>query len=224
MISEKENTMFSHSVMNCRDDEEKFWAESPCDLLTDLSIVPVKTMTMDQKLNALTRLLIVVSVICYFLGYSWWYILLLVGLVVIVFFKYTRKGGKREGFSIPPTNLVGSQLVTTIPPVLGEQWESPLPTYNSYQTMVDGMPDCSIPPTFDESAFPVYGQYYQTSSLQPFRSEEVRNKSLVDATVQLTDAWTYDQLQHRNDLTRNFTNSLNRTWRNGCFDAISPIP
>nr|WNL49785.1 transmembrane domain containing protein [Marseillevirus sp.] len=204
--------------------EEKFWAEDLCDLFCNLSIIPKASMSFDAKLNAITRLVIIISVIAYFLKYQYWYIFLLVSLGVIILFKYSRKEPKKEGFTIPQTNLVGSQIVSTIPPVLGEQWENPSPTYNNYTLLADEQgPNCSTPPTFDESAFPVYGQYYTQSNLQPFRDEELRNQSLVDSTVQMNNAFLSDQLQFRNDYIRLFQNRLRRENANTSYEAISPI-
>lgn len=209
--------------MSCSSDE-KFWAEDLSDLFCSLSIVPTASMTLDAKLNAVTRLVIIVSIIAYFLGYQYWYVFLLVSLGLLILFKYSRKKPKKEGFTIPQTNLVGSQIVSTIPPVLGEQWENPSPTYNNYTLLAneDG-PNCSTPVTFDESAFPVYGQYYTQSNLQPFRDEELRNQSLVDATVQMNNAFLSDQLQFRNDYVRLFNNRLRRENSNTHYEAVSPI-
>nr|WQM87237.1 hypothetical protein [Marseillevirus cajuinensis] len=204
--------------------EENFWAEDLCDLFCNLSIIPKASMSLDSKLNALTRLVIIISIIAYFLGYQYWYIFLLISLGVLILFKYSRKDPKKEGFTIPQTNLVGSQIVSTIPPVLGEQWENPSPTYNNYTLLADDQgPNCSVPPTFDESAFPVYGQYYTQSNLQPFRDEELRNQSLVDSTVQMNNAFLSDQLQFRNDYIRLFQNRLRRETANTSYEAISPI-
>ncbi|ADB04069.1 membrane protein [Marseillevirus marseillevirus] len=204
--------------------EEKFWAEDLCDLFCNLSIIPKASMSLDSKLNALTRLVIIISIIAYFLKYQYWYIFLLISLGILILFKYSRKEPKKEGFTIPQTNLVGSQIVSTIPPVLGEQWENPSPTYNNYTLLADEQgPNCSIPPTFDESAFPVYGQYYTQSNLQPFRDEELRNQSLVDSTVQMNNAFLSDQLQFRNDYIRLFQNRLRRDFASSRYEAVSPI-
>lgn len=204
--------------------EEKFWAEDLCDLFCNLSIIPKASMSLDSKLNALTRLVIIISIIAYFLKYQYWYIFLLISLGILILFKYSRKEPKKEGFTIPQTNLVGSQIVSTIPPVLGEQWENPSPTYNNYTLLADEQgPNCSVPPTFDESAFPVYGQYYTQSNLQPFRDEELRNQSLVDSTVQMNNAFLSDQLQFRNDYIRLFQNRLRRENANTHYEAVSPI-
>ncbi|AGV01658.1 membrane protein [Cannes 8 virus] len=204
--------------------EEKFWAEDLCDLFCNLSIIPKASMSLDSKLNALTRLVIIISIIAYFLKYQYWYIFLLISLGILILFKYSRKEPKKEGFTIPQTNLVGSQIVSTIPPVLGEQWENPSPTYNNYTLLADEQgPNCSVPPTFDESAFPVYGQYYTQSNLQPFRDEELRNQSLVDSTVQMNNAFLSDQLQFRNDYIRLFQNRLRRDFASSRYEAVSPI-
>ncbi|ALX27573.1 putative membrane protein [Golden Marseillevirus] len=209
--------------MSCSSDE-KFWAEDLADLFCSLSIVPTASMSLNAKLNAVTRLVIIVSVIAYFLGYQYWYVFLLVSLALLILFKYTRKESKKEGFTIPQTNLVGSQIVSTIPPVLGEQWENPSPTYNNYTVLADDHGDnCSTPVTFEDSAFPVYGQYYTQSNLQPFRDEELRNQSLVDSTVQMNNAFLSDQLQFRNDMVRLYNNKLRRENVSSRYEAISPI-
>ena len=60
--------------------EEKFWAEDLCDLFCNLSIIPKASMSLDSKLNALTRLVIIISIIAYFLGLDFAAALVLCGL------------------------------------------------------------------------------------------------------------------------------------------------
>jgi len=60
------------------------WLERPLNLITSLRLFPSKNSTFDQKVNALTRLLIVISIILAVMKWKHWYLILIVGLPLIV--------------------------------------------------------------------------------------------------------------------------------------------
>jgi len=68
---------------------EKFWVEEPCVLFKDLSFFPVKNMTQQEKLNALTRLAIIISVIMYFMKYEHWFVFLTLSILSIIVINYS---------------------------------------------------------------------------------------------------------------------------------------
>lgn len=77
--------------------DEKFWLQDPAALLK-LSIIPTMDMTMTQKLNAATRLLLVVTLVLYVLGYEPTQYLTILGLgwvLILVVHMNT----KTEGFT-----------------------------------------------------------------------------------------------------------------------------
>jgi hypothetical protein len=84
--------------MSKSDEEDVFWSENPNILLTSTDFFPLENMTLNQKLNALTRTIIVVSGIIFicFRNYNIIIasILTLFMMYLINFHKY-----KKEGFS-----------------------------------------------------------------------------------------------------------------------------
>lgn len=76
--------------------DEKFWVQDPL-VLFKLNIVPLASMNMIQKLNAATRLLVIVVIVLYILGYPENYYLTLLGLgLTLIFIMYVNT--KKEGF------------------------------------------------------------------------------------------------------------------------------
>ena len=63
---------------------EKFWLEDPTWLIRSLQIFPREGMYEAQRLNALTRLVIVIAIILIFVPLASWIIFLISGLVLIV--------------------------------------------------------------------------------------------------------------------------------------------
>ena len=87
---------------------DSFWVQDICVLFTNFEIIPTGKMSRDEKLNAITRLAIIVSLIMYVLDYEHWFLVLVLSLFGIVLLKY---GGKdeakysntKENFTITPT-------------------------------------------------------------------------------------------------------------------------
>lgn len=77
----------------------QFWAENPRCIFSSLDIFPNSSMTIDEKLNALTRLIILISIIMYALKNKYSWIVLLAGIAGVLFLYYMFiKKHKREGF------------------------------------------------------------------------------------------------------------------------------
>jgi len=81
---------------------EKFWTEDPCVLFTNIRLFPLKEMSKDEKLNAVTRLALAASIGMYVMKYDFWFTFLLLSLLIIVILKYN--AGK-EGFSTKEKTL-----------------------------------------------------------------------------------------------------------------------
>lgn len=64
---------------------ERFWLEEPRDLLARFDILPRSTDTWEQKLNSVTRLIILITVILVALKWKHWLTFLLIALILIVF-------------------------------------------------------------------------------------------------------------------------------------------
>ncbi len=81
-----------------KNDRERFWLEEPRALFRNFYIVPQAGMTEDEKLNALTRLLVVGVAIMALTKQKYWFQTLLVGIIIIIAFKYVPQSKVREGF------------------------------------------------------------------------------------------------------------------------------
>jgi hypothetical protein len=64
--------------------DEKFWLQDPLVLLNLCNLIPTAVMSKNERLNALTRLLLLISGGLYWLDYKQYYLVLLLGLIVIV--------------------------------------------------------------------------------------------------------------------------------------------
>lgn len=194
----------------------KFWVNDPCILLTDFNLIPNSSLTQNEKLNALTRIVLIVSIIMYFIEYKQWYLFSIIGLLMILLIKLS--DSKQEGFSIPPTYVDGAEPMTTIPPLHAEEWQSPPPIYDEYTNAPSPEGKCG---SYVEDR-PIYGQYITNSNLFPYQNQNLLNKPLNEAKLYMNDEFTRDTMQHRNDMSRSFVNKLDRWYRHGCYDAISP--
>lgn len=74
---------------------DPFWLGNPCILFSKLEIIPTQEMTNAERLNALTRLLLLVTIGMYFFGYDHYFTVLALGLLTIMILYSQQK----EGFS-----------------------------------------------------------------------------------------------------------------------------
>ena len=81
-------TLTSLGGLFCDTMSEKFWLEDPAALFSSFSILPQDGMTQNQKLNALTRLSLILSLILFGCGCGYAIYFLIGSLVVIVILKY----------------------------------------------------------------------------------------------------------------------------------------
>ena len=80
-------------------DQNKFWIEDPCVLVTDFNIIPNATLSLNEKLNALTRLILLTSAGMYAMEYKYWATFLVVGILIVLVIKVLGNN-QREGFSV----------------------------------------------------------------------------------------------------------------------------
>lgn len=79
---------------------EKFWLERPLDLFVSFDILPEQSMCTGSKLNAATRLALVIAAVLYVAKIDEWRIFLLSVLALIVFiFFMCRRNESREGYT-----------------------------------------------------------------------------------------------------------------------------
>lgn len=212
--------------MGQNDGNEKFWVDDPTALISNFQLLPSKDMSLNEKLNTLTRLAIICSVVMYFMEFEYWLIFLITSILIVVSLKYLSVANKKEGFSIPPTYADGSAPMTTVPPLFAEEWQIPPPAYDIYNMSDMENPwtelACESQQCLNQQPYPIYGQYISDTTVLPSQEEEIKNRPLKDAQQYMTDAFTQDQLDYRNSMTRLFVNKINREYRSGCFDQISP--
>ena len=61
-----------------------FWFVSPAAIIDNFSLLPTANATLDENLNAITRLLIIVAFIIALLGVKWWGWFLVACLLIII--------------------------------------------------------------------------------------------------------------------------------------------
>lgn len=68
-----------------------FWVEAPLCLLTDFSLIPRADMTLEEKMNTITRIVLVVWILLLIFGHRRANLFLIIALVVIVLLYYARR-------------------------------------------------------------------------------------------------------------------------------------
>lgn len=63
---------------------ELFWVEEPSSLYETLRIIPTDDMTDAERLNVITRIVIVISAVMYMVKFPFWWVFLLLALLVII--------------------------------------------------------------------------------------------------------------------------------------------
>lgn len=116
----------------------KFWLEDPTVLVKSFSIFPDEKMTRNEKLNALTRLAVLISAGLYWAEYQYWSTFLLVAILGIIAMKYAcPPAEKSEGFSIPPTYNGVNYQETVLAPTFAEEWQIPPIEYDLVDEVYD---------------------------------------------------------------------------------------
>ena len=117
--------------------QPKFWLEEPSALFSSWTLFPNESMNRDEKLNALTRLSLAISLGLYLLKYPYWATFLLVTLAGIIAIKYSCRPEHKEGFSIPPTYPGVNYQETVLAPTFAEEWQVPPVEYDLVDEVYD---------------------------------------------------------------------------------------
>ena len=202
----------------------KFWVEDPCVLFRTLEVLPTREMTKEQKLNALTRLVVLVALGMYFLQYDSWFLFLVLGILLLIGLNYVTDMKPyqplKEDFSIVPTYSGTDLQQTTVTPTFAEEWHVPPPAYDLYTQV-------PVPSTFEEPLKPQtypYGQYLTKTNLLP-SDEYVTHTgtgSHKTAREYVNSSFLRHDLSHRENMMRIYKKKLNRRFRHNCQDTISP--
>lgn len=210
--------------------KEKFWVEDPCSLFASLRVFPMEGMTKDEKLNALTRLAIIVSAVLYYMQYEHWFTLLILSLLVVVLIKFasreegysSKKEEVKEDFTLVPTYASPDLHVTTISPLFSDEWM----LYPQQEDLYVNTPPTGR--TFEEPMMPQaypYSQYLSRTGLLP--SDEYATHMLNGGPRQARDyansAFLRHDLGFRENMTRLYKKKLARRFRNsGVGETFSP--
>ncbi len=222
-----------------------FWAKDPGVLFQNFAIFPTPEMTKNEKLNALTRLTIVVSIIMYFMEYQHWFIFLVLSLLVIVILAYAgdseafatktmkpeeaenEESGIDDGiekFTVTPTYVGTDFMQTVVSPTYSEEWQNPPRAYDLYTNV----PYLNNPDTFDTPMMPQsypYGQYLTKTNLLP--SDEYYTHlgcgGPRTARNYINSTFLRHDLSFRENMIQMYKKKLNRRFRQNNQDSFSPF-
>lgn len=209
--------------------ETKFWIKDPCVLFSNPQIFPSSNMNKAEKLNALTRLAIIIAIGMYFMKYDNWLIFLLVAFLVIILLYYasgnkntTKSSAETEDFTVVPTYIGTDLQQTIVAPTFAEEWQIPPPAYDLY-TQVPYEDEGIFETPLQPQSYP-YGSYLTHSNLLPSDEYYVNMgcggarsaKSYVNSTFLRHD------LTYRENMTRLYKKKLNRRFRMNNNDTYSP--
>jgi len=120
--------------MSSSDNQEIFWIYQPYSLLTNLDLIPVKCMTLDQKMNAITRFFLLCILILLFLQVKNIYLFFFIGLIIIItvyLINYTMSSNTtKESFTPCFTDVNINDLLNYVhvpPPVNNARFNDPPP-------------------------------------------------------------------------------------------------
>lgn len=199
-----------------------FWLDVTV-LLKSLAVLPTSEMSVDEKLNALTRLSIIISLVLYVMldSQQWLQFLLMAIGVIVVLFLINKVRTSREGFAITPTYSSDDFHQTTVAPLFAEEWQNPPPEYD-LMTEVPETESFSAPLT--PQSYP-HGQYLTRTNLLPGdeRAIHMGNGSLKTAREMAGSFWLRNDLAFREDMTRIYKKRLQRRFRHNCNDTFSPF-
>lgn len=217
----------------------KFWLEEPCILITDFVVIPTSSMTKNQKLNALTRLVLIGSAILYAIDYKHWLTFLVASLMIIIFLAYGIKDSSNsvkqtdivepvnddssiENFTLTPTFLsVSNPNQTTVAPLFAEEWQIYPPAYDTQTELCtyEGFEEPLTPQQYP------YGQYLTSTNLLPSDEYYVRqmNGGSTQAREYVNGAFTRNALASRDNMTRIIKKKMARRYRQNYNDTVSPF-
>lgn len=223
--------------------DDKFWLEDLSILLKEPSIIPTSCMSRTQKLNSLSRLVIVISVGMYFMEYKDWLKFLLISLaIIIVIYISTRdKNDSNQPKNIEnyqgvntaqglSTFIPNGPLSTSIPiqPVFSESIRNPPHRYDVVEMVEDpveivsGLGDGTS--QVDPRSYP-YGQYLSKTNHLPSDEFAMRTNptgSLHHAVTYANNTYLVNDIKNREELLKIHKTKLNRRFRSCTNKIVSP--
>ena len=200
---------------------EPFFIEDPCILLSHIRLLPTAGMTLNEKLNALARIVIVIAIGLYVMKYDNWLVFLIAAMLGIVMLKVYFSRGDKEGFTLVPTYANPDMQTTTVAPLFAEEWSIIPPAYDLY---------VNTPPKVGyeepEPRLYPYGQFLSPTNLLPSDEQAIRmlNGGDKQAREYVNGAFIRHTLAARDNFTRIYKKRLARRFRhNNTYDTFSPF-
>lgn len=226
---------------------QKFWLNDPCVLLSDFAILPTQEMTKAEKMNALTRLALIVAGCMYFSKYKHWktFLVCSILLIILLFFgtpeskvkpSLLSSSGEQgdqgeaseedfvENFSIVPTYLGTDFNQTIVSPTFSEEWQIPPPAYDQYtQAPYTGAEKDTFEMPLTPQSYP-YGQYMTTTNLLPSDEYYIHMGcgGTQNAREYANSTFLRNDLAFRENMMRLHKKSLARRFRHNTQDTYSP--
>jgi hypothetical protein len=119
--------------MSFNESQEMFWIYQPYSLLVNLDLIPIKCMTLDQKMNAITRFFLLCILILIFLQVKHIYLFFFIGLIIIItvyLINYIMSSVTKESFTPCFTDVNINELLNYVhvpPPVNNARFNEPPP-------------------------------------------------------------------------------------------------
>ena len=206
--------------------ETKFWTENPCVLFTNCSLFPTAEMSKEEKLNALTRLSLIISFIMYYMGYCYWFTFLILSLLIITILQYynpnSDNSDDKEGFSITPTYVGTDFGQTVVTPTYAEEWHLPPSGYDLFTNVPYQNNGFEEP--MKRQNYP-YGQYLTRTNLLPSDEYYIHNLcgSPRAAREYANSSYLRNDISFRENMMRIYKKKLNRRFRHSSNnDTFSP--
>lgn len=205
----------------------KFWISDVCVLFSDLQFFPTANMTREEKLNALTRLAVVIAIVMYLMDYKHWHTFLLIAILTLVVVEYASKNKdnnkSQEGFTITPTRIGDDFHETVVSPTFSEEVRIPPPAYDLYSDVE--LTDIPFEEPLRPQSFP-YSQFLSRTNLLPsdeYLTHMNPTGGAKTAREYANNAWTRHDMANRENLTRVYKKSLARRFRHNTLnDSFSP--
>lgn len=209
--------------------EVKFWLEDPTILLTDPVLVPTSCMTKVEKLNALTRLVIIITGVLYFMKNDEYLKFLLVSMIIIIIIYISTKEKSVENYGGGIRTFIPNEptiTTTVIEPIFSESQRIPAPVYDHIESRE---PSIELIPSetdqeMDPRSYP-YGQYLNKTNLLPSDEKSITQGSgrLRDARTYANSAYLVNDLKHRAEIMKIHHKKINRRFRHGTNNTTSPF-
>lgn len=212
-----------------------FWPENICVLVSEPDLIPLPSMSKTERLNALTRLVLIGALILFVMKFKKWYVFLLAALLVILLAGYGSLGCLKklvpekkepivENFTITPTATDANFQRTTVAPTFAEEWQIPPPAYDMRINRGNASNASQFCEYMRPQSYP-YGQYLTRTNLLPSDEYYIHqgNGSVERAREYQNSYILRNDLAFRDNMTRLIKMRMARQNKQSAnFDSFSP--